>query len=72
MNNQLLTGTVEWVNYDLGEGFILEKTSEKVYYFHSTAFEKKEDFKLLEEGSAVEFTLIKSIYLEQIANIKRK
>ena len=62
-------GTVKWFNSSKGYGFIKRETGEDVFVHYSAIQES--GYRSLEEGSAVEFEVVKGPKGLQAANVVR-
>jgi cold shock protein len=62
-----MTGTVKWFNSDKGYGFISTEEGKDVFVHFSAI--QSEGYKSLEEGSKVEFNVVKSDRGETAANV---
>jgi cold shock protein len=62
-----MTGTVKWFNSDKGYGFISTEEGKDVFVHFSAI--QTDGYKSLEEGSKVEFDVVKSDRGETAANV---
>jgi len=62
-------GTVKWFNASKGYGFIKRETGEDVFVHYSAI--QSSGYRTLEEGTAVEFEVVKGPKGLQAANVQR-
>jgi len=70
-NNRTIwkTGKVHWFDNSSGEGMVIDSKDGTSYYFHYSSIESKEEFKKIEKGSDVKFTLYENLYMKQVDKI---
>lgn len=64
------TGTVKWFNNSKGYGFIEQTEGEDIFVHYSSI--NTEGFRTLEEGQAVEFTVVegpKGLQADQVVSV---